>query len=78
MAMDRGLCPGWDSNSSIRGSGRCRWISHRCLTSANADLLGRTVMRCTGLLCGVCDHGVTTSTSDHVWNPAELQLRPSR
>jgi hypothetical protein len=30
-------------------------------------------MRCARLLCGVRDPGVTTSTCDHVWNPAELE-----
>ncbi len=47
-------------------------------SSANANPLGPTVMRCTWLLRGVCDQGVTTPTSDDVGNPAKLQLRPSR
>ncbi len=48
----------------------------KALTRANAISCGRQVSCCTGLLRSFCDHGVTTSTSDDVWNPAKLDLRP--
>ncbi len=69
-------CPGWVSNSGIQGLGWCRWVPHTRLTRANVILPGRQVSCCTGLLRSFCDHGVTTSTSDDVWNPAELDVRP--